>query len=93
MKVGGKYYIISHAYFHYLGEVTEILGPKMVALKHVVQIHSSKKSWTKFFTDGLGPDDSFDVMADMPMCSVINAFEWAHPILDAPTAKALNKKK
>ena len=31
MEVGKKYYIIAHAYWHYVGEVVEVLGPKTVA--------------------------------------------------------------
>ena len=81
MEVGKKYYIISHAYFHYIGTVTRIITPKMVSLADVVAIHSSQRSWTDFFRDGMKTNDRFDVVPDMPQCSVINSYEWHHSVL------------
>ena len=80
MKVGQKYYIITHAYYHVVGEVTAVISPKLVSLKNVVLVYSSSRSWTDFFKSGFAKGDRFDVTTDMANCSVINAWDWPHPI-------------
>jgi hypothetical protein len=80
MEIGKTYYVISHAYFHYIGTVEKIISDRLVSLTNVVQVHSSSKSWTEFFKQGIDSKDRFDLMPNMPCCNVINALEWGHPL-------------
>ena len=81
MEVGKAYYIITHAYFHYIGIVDEIVGPKTVRLCNVIAIHSSQRSWTEFFRDGIKAGDRYDVMPDGGTVTAINVWPWDHKIL------------
>jgi hypothetical protein len=84
VEVGGTYYFKEHAYYHYIGTVTEILGVRRVALKDVVQVHSCQRSWTLFFQDGFKKDTRFDVIGAAPDFGYISAFAWPH---DVPASK------
>jgi hypothetical protein len=48
MEPGKFYYIISHAYYHYLAEVVEV-EPMRVVCGRCFQVHGDGRSWTKFF--------------------------------------------
>lgn len=79
MEEGKKYYIIAHAYYHYVGEVAKVIGPKTVELRNVVQIHSCRRTWTKFFQDGFQDDTSFDKLPDgTTVTAAISYFPWPH---------------
>jgi hypothetical protein len=78
------YYIITHAYFHYIGIVDEVVGPKTVWFRNHIAIHSSTRSWTDFFRDGIKKGDRYDIMPDGGMLTAFNAWPWAH---DIPTEK------
>ena len=64
MEVGKKFYIIAHAYWHVIGEVVEVVGPKTVVLRNVVYVYSSRKNWTEFFKKGIGTGDTYDIWPD-----------------------------
>ncbi len=81
MKVGQTYYFITHAYYHYLGEVAEILGVRRVACRRVVQIHSDSRTWTEFFRVGCRDGKTkLDVIGEAADMSYIAAFVWHHDI-------------
>ncbi len=80
MKVGKRYYIISHAYYHYIGEVTKVKTDRLVSLTNVVQVISSQRNWTDFFSKGIQNGDNYHIIGDMPNCQVINSYEWPHEI-------------
>lgn len=81
MEIGEKYYIVAHAYYHYVGEVVKVIGPKTVELKNVCQIHSCKRNWTEFFAGGFASDTQFDVLPDgfTVMASIV-FLPWSHSI-------------
>lgn len=80
IEVGQTYYFIAHAYWHYVGEVTEILGVRRVACKRVVQVHSCGRPWTRFFAEGFATDTKHDFIGEAADLSYIVAFAWPHPI-------------
>lgn len=80
LKIGDKIYYITHAYYHYVGEITEILGVRRCAFKNVVQIHSDSKNWTEFFKNGITSTTKFDVMPDSPDDTFFKCFIWKHKI-------------
>jgi hypothetical protein len=80
LKPGDKLYLISHPYYHYLGEVVEVLGVRRVALRDVVQVHSDGRGWTAFFAQGVGPQTKYDVIGDAPDVGYLACFAWRHPI-------------
>lgn len=84
MEVGTKWYIISHAYYHYVGEIARVIGPKTVELRNVCQVHSCRRNWTEFFRDGFERDTQFDVMPDGIQVPIITAIPWNH---DIPTKR------
>lgn len=79
MKVGQRYYIISHAYYHYVGEVTEV-NPNGVVMRNVCQVHRCQRGWTEFFRTGFGKDTTYDVLPDGGGYNVINYWPWPHEI-------------
>lgn len=82
IEIGKNYYFIKHAYYHYVGRVTEILGVRRVALDNVVQVHSSKKSWTEFFKSGFGVKGTtkYDIIGSSPDFEFLGCFDWPHEI-------------
>ncbi len=80
MEVGKKYYIISHAYWHFVGEVVKIVGPKSVELRNVCQVHSCRRNFTDFFKTGFSNDTQFDVWPNGTTIGVINYAPWEHQI-------------
>lgn len=80
MQVGQKYYIIAHAYYHYVGEVASVIGPKTVELRNVCQVHSCRRNWTDFFANGFANDTQFDVWPDGLTVQAISFAPWHHEI-------------
>lgn len=80
MEVGKKYYIIAHAYWHYVGEVVEVLGPKTVKLKNVRYVHRCQRTWTDFFAQGIKNDTTYFVWPDGTVVTAIIFTPWEHKI-------------
>lgn len=64
MQVGEKRYFVAHAYYHFCGVIMEIVSPRRVKLRNVVQVHSCQRSWTAFFAEGFKNDTKYDVWPD-----------------------------
>lgn len=84
MKIGQKYYVISHAYFHYVGVAVEV-GPRSVVMENIAQVHGCGRDWTSFFAEGFKNDTRYDIIPDGAEFSVIDAIPWKH---DIPKTKA-----
>lgn len=54
MEAGKKAYLITHAYYHVVCEIVEMLGPQRAIVANVRLVISSQKSWEDFFS----PPDS-----------------------------------
>ena len=81
MHVGERWYIVQHAYYHYVGTITSILGPKHVTLKDCVRVHSCSRNFTGFFDDGFKNDTVYTHWPDDTECSGwIVAAPFPHPI-------------
>ncbi len=80
LKVGDKVYLTAHAYFHYLGEVSEILGTRRVALVKASKIHSCQRNWEAFFRDGVKNDTKSDYVGNVLDVGYIDAIEWNHEL-------------
>ncbi len=81
VEVGKTYYFIGHAYYHYVGTVTEA-NPREVTLKNVVQVHScDHRSWTEFFRDGFKDGTRYDVVPDGTVVPLgLPYYPWAHKV-------------
>ena len=79
MEIGKKYYIITHAYWHVVGEVVEVISPRTVRLKNVRFVYSCNRDWTKFFAEGFKSDTTFHNWPD-GIFTAVNAIEWNHEI-------------
>lgn len=86
VEVGDTVYLEEHAYFHVIGEVTEILGTRRVSLKNASKIHNCARGWEDFFRDGHGTDTTYDFVGEIMDCTYIDAIRWNHP-LPEPHAK------
>lgn len=78
---GGKYYAITHAYYHLLFEVVEMLGPQRAQVKNVRLVVSSRLSWTDFFSKGYTNSNSTIHTFPNGEVSWIDIFDWEHEIL------------
>lgn len=89
MKVGEKYYFVAHAYYHFLGEVMEMDGPRCVRFKNVRQIISCKRDWTSFFAEGCKDDTVFHEWLDgSEFDQFIAKSPWPH---DIPSKKKAHR--
>lgn len=81
VKAGAKCYAITHAYYHLLFEIVEMMGPQRARVKNVRFVYSSKRSWTEFFANGCGPAGTtvYHTFPDGEV-SWIDIFEWRHEI-------------
>ncbi len=59
MREGELWYVVVHAYYHFLIEVAEA-NPSSVKCKRCVQVHSCGRGWTSFFADGCKSDTRMD---------------------------------
>jgi hypothetical protein len=80
IAIGDKVYLEVHAYHHYLGEVSEILGTRRVALINASKIHNCSRSWEEFFRDGAGTDTTYDYVGDVLDAGYIDAIRWRHEL-------------
>jgi len=80
IEVGKNYYIIAHAYHHYLLTATEVT-PRSVSFDWALKIHSCQRNWTKFFAEGLGSDTKFDIMPAGTVSYDLGYFLWEHPLV------------
>ncbi len=80
LKVGDKVYIISHAYHHYIGEVTEVLGVMRVALKNAIKVHSCPRNIEDFFSSGCKADTNYDYVGVKPDVRYFDSTAWNHKI-------------
>ena len=85
VTIGKTYYLITHAYHHFLAEVVEVTGKREADCTRVVRVHSCRRDWTLFFRDGCGGDTVFYHFPDGSL-TWLAAFEWPHPIPEAPDA-------
>lgn len=79
MIAGGKYYVITHAYYHYLVETREV-NPRGIVTGRCVQIHSCGRGWTAFFADGCGTDTRYDILPEGGGLTVLNWWPWKNEI-------------
>ena len=81
VESGGKYYAITHAYYHLLFEIVEMLGPQRARVKNVRLVVSSRLSWSDFFKSGYTKSNtSIHTWPDGEV-SWIDVFDWEHEIL------------
>lgn len=77
IEPGGVYYIMTHAYYHYVAEVTAVY-PQRVDVGRCVQVHSDPRGWTRFFAEGWSAQTRFDEMPEGGDLAKLNAFPWRH---------------
>lgn len=81
MRIGGVYYFVEHAYYHWIGEVVAITGRREVILRHVRRIHSCARDFTAFFRDGAKNDTVYTIWPDgHNVSNWMTATPWPHAI-------------
>ncbi len=83
MNINEAYYVMSHVYHHYLGEVVDVT-PRLVTLKNVVRVHSCKRGWEDLFIQGLLDDTTCQRFPDGTTVPYdLGYFPWKHATLPA----------
>lgn len=80
MEVGKRYYVQTHAYYQFCGEVVRVVGPRQVEMRNVVQVHTCSRNWTKFFAEGFKNDTTYFIWPDGTTLNVMNFAPWEHGI-------------
>lgn len=78
---GKAYYVVAHAYYHFIGVVVKVM-PRSVVMRSVVQVHSCSRGWSRFFAEGFGEDvrwDSWPDGTELPIGSMPVA-PWNHEL-------------
>lgn len=79
MEPGKCYYVIYHAYHHFLIRVTQMNGPRRPVFDRCEKIHRCNRGWTEFFKNGAKKDTEFMIFP--PGEFEVSAFwEWNHPL-------------
>jgi len=81
VEAGKKFYAITHAYYHLIFEVVEMLGPQRARVKDVRFVYSSQLDWTQFFKKGYTKTNSVIHTWPDGEVSWIDIFDWEHEIL------------
>ena len=81
MSEGKKAYAITHAYYHLLFEIVEMLGPQRARVKNVRLVVSSQLTWTDFFARGYTKSNTVTHVFPDGEVAWIDAFDWEHDIL------------
>lgn len=81
VEAGKCYYAVTHAYYHLLFEIVEMLGPQRARVKNVRLVVSSELSWTDFFKNGYTQTNSKIHLFPDGEVSWIDIFDWGHEIL------------
>ncbi len=79
VEEGKCYYVISHAYHHFLVRIAKLHGPQRAWCDRVVKVHSCRRGWTEFFVDGC-KDDTTIMKFPAGEVTWIDIFEWRHEI-------------
>ena len=79
MVVGQCYYVMTHAYHHYLGRLAKIHGPGRYAFVEVSKVHSHPRDWTDFFAHG-AMGTRYDSVPDKPYLVCFDVTEWSHEL-------------
>ncbi len=80
MEIGKSYYIILHAYHHFLVTVEEVNGPRFARFSRIVKVHSCRRGWTEFFRDGCMADTTMMEFPPGELSGWIGIFDWKHEI-------------
>lgn len=79
MEPGNCYYVIYHAYHHFIIRVEEMNGPRRPKFSYCDKIHSCQRGWTEFFRDGAKKDTTFMEFPPGEF-EVGNYWIWKHPL-------------
>ncbi len=80
-KVGEKRFFVAHAYYHYVGEIAEILGRNSFVLNGAVRVHADGRGFPEFFAKGFDKNTQYAVWGDgAEIHGVIASRPWPHKI-------------
>jgi hypothetical protein len=80
VEVGMKVYVEAHAYHHYLGEVSEVLGIRRIALINASKVISCRRGWEDFFAQGCQNDTTTQYVGTVLDCGYIDVIAWNHDL-------------
>ena len=81
LAIGERYYFMTHAYHHLIGEVVEITGKRECVLKNVVRVQHCARNWTEFFANGCKDDTNYTIWPDgTEVSGWFIKVPWNHPI-------------
>ena len=62
-EIGKTYYIIAHAYHHYIGTVVDIT-PSFLVMKDCVKVMSDGRGWEKLLFEGIAKETACQHVTD-----------------------------
>lgn len=83
LEIGKAYYLVAHAYYHFIGIVTEVYGPNRVKLGRCVRVLASTygRDWQKFFEAGCHrPETEYSVLPEGKVVIFFDATPWHHEV-------------
>lgn len=78
VKVGKRYYIMVHAYHHFIVDVVEVYGPMRAKFGRRERVQSCRRGWTEFFRDGAKNDTDFHIFPEGGTATFFSADPWDH---------------
>ena len=81
VEVGKKYYFLSHAYHHYLGEVVEV-SPRWVKVKNCCKVLTDPRGWEACLFEGYKPGMRIQFVPDGTLLPVghMPIHPWNHEL-------------
>lgn len=80
VEAGKAYYAISHAYYHLIFEVVEMLGQQRARIKNARLVVSSRLTWEEFFERGCTRENTTLHIFPAGEVSWFDIFDWEHDI-------------
>lgn len=78
LQVGLKYYVMVHAYHHFVVEIAEVLGPMRAKFGRRERVQSCRRGWTEFFRDGPKDDTEFTIWPEGGVATFFDVSPWHH---------------
>ncbi len=94
IESGKKFYFMTHAYHHILGEVVEVTGRLSAVLRNVVRVQSCARDWSSFFAEGCKQDTTLTYWPDgTEVNGWFIAVPWNHAIPTPETGNAIRSRR
>lgn len=78
IEAGKRYYIMVHAYHHYIVDVVEVYAPMRAKFGRREKVHSCRRGWELFFKEGAKGDTEFMIFPEGGEATFFDFSPWNH---------------